>query len=69
MCVRVYTDHLLGAYQGRQPESEDPHGSPLCLPAGSSVLGRTPRNKKRHPVNKRERDTSMTVLFKNDIVT
>lgn len=58
-CVRVHSDHLLGAYQGHQPESGGPHGSPLCLPAGSSVLGHTPRSKKRHPVRESEKETDV----------
>lgn len=53
------SDHLPEAYQGRQPESGDPHGSPLCLPAGFSVLGHRPGSKKRHPVKESEKETDM----------
>lgn len=58
-CESLCSDHLPGACLGRQPESGGPHGSPLCLPAGSSVLGHTPGSKKRHPIRDRQKEADM----------
>lgn len=59
------SDYLPGAYQGHQPGNGGPHGFPLCLPAGSSVLDHTPKSKKRHPVKEKQKETGMRYKEQN----